>query len=99
MRTMALRDFQQRGTAGLPQGDAADPLLLSGRNSQFFLIPVTGTDVGRQYDALRQALALLSIRETQLKAHEAGLDRMTMDDIEAEIRDARAERKARKAGK
>ena len=95
MRTMALRDFQQRGTASLPPGDAADPLLLSGRNGQYFLVPVTGADVGRQYEALRQALAILSIRESQLKAREAGLDRMTLEEINREIRAARAERRAR----
>lgn len=99
MRTMTLRDFQQRGAASLPPGDPGDPLLLSGRNGQFFLIPVTGSDVGVQYEALRQALAIMSIRETQLKAREAGLDKMTMEDIQAEIRSARAERRARKAGK
>jgi hypothetical protein len=96
---MSLRDFQQRGAASLPPGDPADPLLLSGRNGQFFLVPVAGTDVGRQYEALRQALAILSIREAQLKARESGLDRMTMEDIEAEIRAARAERRARKPAK
>jgi len=92
---MTLRDFQQRGAASLPPGDPADPLLLSGRNGQFFLIPVTA-DVGLQYEALRQALAVMSIRETQLRAREAGLDRMSMEDIQAEIRAARAERRARK---
>lgn len=97
MRTMTLRDFQQRGAASLPPGDPADPLLLSGRNGQYFLVPVTGSDVGLQYEALRQALAILSIRETQLRAREAGLDRMSMEEIEAEIRAARAERRARKA--
>lgn len=96
MRTMALRDFQQRGAASLPPGDPADPLLLSGRAAQFFLVPVMGSDVGRQYEALRRALAILSIRETQLKAREAGLDRMSMEDIEMEIRAARAGRPTRK---
>jgi hypothetical protein len=72
-------------------------LLLSGRKDQFFLVPVSGADVGRQYEALRQALAILSLRETQLKAREAGLDQMTMEDIEAEIRAARADRRSRKA--
>lgn len=99
MRTMALRDFQQRGAASLPPGNLADPLLLSGRNGQYFLVPVTGSDVGGQYEALRQALAILSIRQTQLKAREVGLDRMTMEDIEAEIRAARAERRMRKTAK
>ncbi len=93
MRTMALRDFQQRGVASL-QGDPADPLLLSGRNGQYFLVPVVG-DANRLYQALRQALAVLSIRETQLKARELGLDRMTMADIEAEIKAARVDRKPR----
>jgi hypothetical protein len=99
MRTLSLRDFQQHGVASLPPGAAADPLLLSGRHDQFFLVPVGGEDVGRQYEALRQALAILSIRQTQLKAREAGLDQMSMADIEAEIRAARAERRSRKAGK
>ena len=98
MRTMALRDFQQRGASSLPPGDPADPLLLSGRHGQFFLVPVLGADVGRQYEALRQALAILSIRDTQLRAREEGLDRMTMEDIEGEIRAARAERRKGKAG-
>jgi len=97
MRTMALRDFQQRGISSLPPGNPADPLLLSGRNGQFFLVPVAGADVGRLYEALRQALAVLSIRETQLKAREAGLDRMTMEEIDAEIHAARMERQTRKA--
>lgn len=99
MRTMALRDFQQRGVASLPPGAASDPLLLSGRNGQFFLVPVSGSDVGKQYEALRQALAMLSIRETQLRAREAGLDRMTEEEIDAEIKASRAERRARKAAK
>ena len=99
MRTMSLRDFQQRGVASLPPGDAGDPLLLSGRNGQFFLIPVTETDVSSQYEALRQALAVLSIRQTQLKAQEVGLDQMTMADIEAEIRLARADRRTRKSAR
>ena len=98
MRTLALRDFQQRGVASLPPGEPGDPLLLSGRTSQFFLVPVQGGDVGRQYEALRQALAILSIRETQLQAREAGLDGMTMEDIQAEIRASRAARRARKGG-
>ena len=97
MRTMALRDFQQRGAASLPPGEATDPLLLSGRNAQFFLVPVSGPDVGRQYEALRTALAIFSIRETQLQAREAGLDRMTLEEINAEIRAARAERRRHKA--
>jgi len=96
LRSMSLRDFQQRGVASLPPGDAADPLLLSGRGGQFFLVPVSGADVGRQYEALRQALAILSIRQTQLKAREAGLEQMSMEDIEAEIKAARTERRARK---
>lgn len=99
MRTMALRDFQQRGVASLPPGDPSDPLLLSGRNSQYFLVKVSGTDIRKQYEALRQALAILSIRETQLMAREAGLDRMSMAEIEAEIKAARAERRVRKAAK
>jgi hypothetical protein len=49
----------------MPPGNPADPLLLSVRNGQFFLVPVTGADVGRQYEALRRALAILRIRETQ----------------------------------
>jgi hypothetical protein len=93
---MALREFQQRGVASLLPGDPADPLLLSGRNGQYFLIPVQGADVGRQYEALRQALAILSVRETQLQAREAGLDTLTMEDIEAEIGAARRDRKRRK---
>jgi len=44
-------------------------------------------------------LAILSIRQTQLRAREAGLDQMTMEDIEAEIRAARADRKARKSAR
>ena len=93
MRSMALRDFQQRGAASLPPGDPADPLLLSSRNGQYFLVPVLG-DASRLYEALRQALAVLSIRETQLRARDLGMDAMTMDDIEDEIRAARAERRA-----
>jgi hypothetical protein len=99
MRTMTLRDFQQRGAASLPAGDPADPLLLSGRNGQFFLVPVMGADVGRQYEALRQALAILSIRETQLRARDAGLGSLTMEEIDAEVRASRKERRARKADK
>lgn len=98
MRTLSLREFQQRGALSLPPGDPADPLLLSGRSAQYFLIPVSG-DAVRQYEALRQALAILSIRETQLKAREHGLDQMSMEDIEAEICAARKDRKARTARK
>lgn len=92
MRSISLRDFQRQGSEILPPGDPCDPLLLADGKESYFLVPVQG-EAQRIYDALCRAMGALAVRETQMKAREVGLDTLTMEDIEAEIRASRDERR------
>ena len=56
------------------------------------MIAAEGEDVEALLIALRRARAQLAVSKMRRQAAEAGLDRMTIDDIDAEIRQARLER-------
>ena len=95
MRSVALRDFQQRGAAALGDGLRA-PLLLTGRGARYFLVPVQGDDVDLQYRELVKALGSANLRAWQLRAKDYGLDRMSAAEIDVEVRAARVSAQSRR---
>lgn len=95
MRNLPLREFQQRGAAALRSG-LREPLLLTGREARYFLVPVQGEDIDLQYRELVKALGLASLRAWQIRSRKLGIDRMGSEEISAEIRAVRARRGSRR---
>jgi len=94
MRQVALREFRTRGAKALGDGDGQELVLLAGRQGPvYFLVPVVPGDLENQGKELLRAQAKANLRAWQDRARELGLDRMTPEAIEAEIKASRAERR------
>lgn len=62
------------------------------------MVPTKPSEVEDKLRALRAASFGAALREIQRSAAETGLDRMTLEEINAEIAAARKERREREAG-
>ena len=96
MKTIPLRDFQREGAKALGIGVSTEPWLLAGREQEFLLLPVTPESRMAMLDLAEGLAAVAALRQDQARAVEAGLDQLTMDEIDAEIRTARKAAKHRK---
>jgi len=96
MKTIPLRDFQREGAKALGKSPSTEPWLLAGRDQEFVLLPVTPDNRSAMIDLAEGMAAVIALREDQARAVEAGLDQMSMDEIEEEIREARKTIKHRK---
>ncbi len=96
MRTIPLRDFQREGVKALGAGSSAEPLLLTGRDREFVLFQVSPDNRTAVLDLAEGLAAVLDLRQDQDRAVETGLDQISMEDIEAEIREARKSIRSRK---
>ncbi|MBU2602043.1 MAG: hypothetical protein KKA32_07735 [Actinobacteria bacterium] len=96
MRTIPLRDFQREGVKALGAGFSAEPLLLTGRDQEFVLLQVSPDNRTAVLDLAEGLAAVLALRQDQDRAVETGLDQMSAEDVEAEIREARKEIRRRK---
>lgn len=94
MFTLSLRDFQRQGGKALPES-FFDPFLLQGRDEEFLALRVPRNTPADLLDELQGFAAVLALRENQARAVESGLDKLSMEDVEAEIKAARAARKKR----
>ena len=92
MYTLALRDFQRQGGKALPER-FYEPFLLQGRGEEFLAVRVPQNIPADLLDELQGFAAVMALRENQARAVEFGLDKLSMKDVEAEIKAARAERK------
>jgi hypothetical protein len=90
MRLVSLREFRTRGSKAIQSAtERGETVLLSGRNGpEYFLVPVLG-DITDQDRELRRAIARASLRRDWQLAKERGLDKMTDEEIDAEIAEAR----------
>jgi hypothetical protein len=97
-RSVTYRDF--RNTPGRVSELLADgkpiPLIANG-TVKALLVPVEDGDVLAALDAWRSARATMALRRLQESARRAGLDTMTMDEIDEVIQESRRERRARDA--
>ena len=96
MRTIPLRDFQREGAKALGAESSTEPLLLTGRDREFVLLQVSPDNRTAVLDLAEGLAAVLALRQGQDRAVETGLDQISMEDIEAEIRDARKSIRQRK---
>jgi len=96
MKTIPLREFQREGAKALGDGEPLEPWILSGRGQEFLLLPVPAGNRAAMLDLAEGLAAVMALREDQVRAVEAGLDRLTMDEIETEIKAVRNAAKRRK---
>ncbi len=96
MKTIPLRDFQREGAKALGVEASMEPWILAGREQEFLLLPVTPENRTAMLDLAEGLSAVMALRQDQARAVEAGLDRLTMDEIDAEIGAARKAAKRRK---
>jgi len=70
-----------------------DLVVTSNGKPKALMISVGEEDFEETLTAIRRARAMEAVRSMQRRAAEAGLDKMTPDEIDAEIAAARAERR------
>jgi antitoxin (DNA-binding transcriptional repressor) of toxin-antitoxin stability system len=93
MTFVSIRDMRTRpGEVWQQLQDEGDLIVTSSGRPFALMIAAEGEDVEALLLALRRARAHLAVSKMRKQAGESGLDRMTMDDINAEIRQARSER-------
>ena len=98
MRQVSIRDFRLKGADALGKIQPGEAVILSGRgNNAYFLIPARRDVMDLMEEELKTALAMSSLRESWRRAKEAGADDLSMEEINAEIKQARKERAAHKA--
>jgi antitoxin (DNA-binding transcriptional repressor) of toxin-antitoxin stability system len=96
MRQVSLREFRTRGSKALKPTTPGETILLAGRNGpEYFLVPVL-EDVATQDRELQRAIALASLRRGWQIAKETGADKITDEEIDAEIDAVRTARLRRK---
>lgn len=99
MHTIPLREFQREGTKSLQAlkalgpSNSAQPVLLSGREQDYLLLPIPEEDRSGLMDLVEGLSAVLALRQGQRRAAAIGLDAMSAEDIDNEIRAARKARK------
>ena len=98
MKTIPLREFQREGVKALGPGFSSEPLLLTGRDREFVLLQVPPDDRSAVLDLAEGLAAVMALRQDQERAVEAGLDQVSMADVEAEIRAARKSVRKRTRG-
>ena len=86
---MSLRYFQREGAKALEGGGVAEPVLLTGRDQEYLLLPVEPEARGQLLDLVEGWTAVLTLRAGQRRAVAAKLDRLTEDEIQAEVRAVR----------
>ncbi|HEV3049593.1 MAG TPA: type II toxin-antitoxin system prevent-host-death family antitoxin [Longimicrobium sp.] len=93
MRYMSIRDL--RNQSGLIQRSVAEePVTLTSNGRPFALVVglEESEDPGELERLIRQARAQWAVSRIRRQAQAAGLDKLTMEEIDEEIRLARAER-------
>lgn len=89
MRQVSLREFRTRGEVALKDVPQNEVVLLSGQKGPaYYLIPAQG-DLAAGDRELSRVMAKLSLRQYGKWAEEQGLDRISDEELEAEIRAAR----------
>ena len=96
MKTIPLRDFQREGAKALGSAASMEPWILAGREQEFLLLPVLPENRTAMLDLAEGLAAVMALRQDQARAVEAGVDRLTMAEIDAEIGAARKAAKRRK---
>ncbi len=102
MKTLTIRDFRSRPKeARLGLAGEKEALLTANGKPVAILLPVDAASLDETMSVLRRARSLQTLSAIRLRAKAKGLDRISMDEIGAEIQAVRsAKRKlARKTGR
>ncbi|MEO5969893.1 MAG: hypothetical protein ABIQ95_08195 [Bdellovibrionia bacterium] len=92
MRAKALRELQQQGEKAI---SSQEPILLTNRKGPVgVLIPVTQESLPFLQAETEKWMALQSLKKTWALAREVGLDQLSLEEINQEVKQAR--RKIRK---
>lgn len=94
MKFISIRDL--RNQSGLIQRTVAEePVTLTSNGKPFALVVGLGEseDPGEMERLIRQARAQMAVSRIRKHARETGVDQLSPEEIDAEIRAARAERK------
>jgi antitoxin (DNA-binding transcriptional repressor) of toxin-antitoxin stability system len=98
MHQLSLHELGTRGTQVLDSMPKSEPILVAGQDGPvYFLVPIIG-DIAQQQHDLQIALAKASFRENSRPVEQRGIAEITDDEMNAEIRRARADRRHIKAG-
>ena len=93
MKFISVRDFRIRpGDVWKQLKVYRDIIITSNGKPIAILNPVEDSNLERSITALRRARALMALEETQKNSVVRGLDKLTEDEIEEEIKAARLER-------
>ena len=93
MTFVSIRDMRTRPGEVWQLQDDGDLIVTSSGRPFALMIAAEGEDVEALLLALRRARAQLAVSKMRRQAGEAGLDRMPLDNINAEIRQTRSERR------
>jgi antitoxin (DNA-binding transcriptional repressor) of toxin-antitoxin stability system len=94
MQFMSIREFRVGTAAARKRLDRNEEVILTANGQPFACVVAIDPDTFDQdVAALRQARAQRALRKCWSSATVAGTNRLTMDEIDAEIRAARRERK------
>lgn len=94
MTFVSIRDMRTRpGEVWQQLQNEGDLIVTSSGRPFALMIAAEGEDVEALLLALRRARAQLAVSKMRRQTGEAGLDSMSLDDINAEIRQTRSERR------
>lgn len=96
MEFISVRDLRSRSAAVWDAlAEEQDLVVTSNGKPVAVLSAASASTLDATLNALRQARAQLAVVEMQRRAREAGLDRWSLEQVNAEIQAARRERRAR----
>ena len=96
MEFISVRDLRSRSAAVWDSlAEEQDLVVTSNGKPVAVLSAASASTLDATLNALRQARAQLAVVEMQRRAREAGLDRWSLEQVNAEIQAARRERRAR----
>ena len=99
MRQVPLGEFRIRGEKALASVPKGEVILLSGQKGPvYYLVPVQG-DLAIGDKELRRAMAMASLQESWRLAEKQGLDKVSGDEIDEEIRKVRQRKPKRKSSR
>jgi antitoxin (DNA-binding transcriptional repressor) of toxin-antitoxin stability system len=99
MRQVPLREFRIRGEKALASVPKGEVVVLSGQKGPvYYLVPVQG-DLAIGDKELRRAMAMASLHESWRCAEKQGLDQVSDEEIDEEIRKVRQRKSKRKSAR
>ncbi|HWR13747.1 MAG TPA: hypothetical protein VN577_02895 [Terriglobales bacterium] len=95
MKFISTRDLRNRPGLVQEMVQKEDLVLTANGKPVALMVRVDEDDFEESLQTVKQARALLAVSRMRRRAAGLGLDKMSEEDIEKEIRDVRAQRKAR----